>query len=112
MTEVIPSLRVSPGQAHPLGASELENGVNFAIFSQHATSVTLCLQLPQRLGPILLLNSKAPMFHSFILAFVNRTYSLVWLQICLFISKDSRQFCILMLRGRLIVVVSCWRKGF
>nr|XP_027091529.1 isoamylase 3, chloroplastic-like isoform X1 [Coffea arabica] len=47
MTEVIPSLRVSPGQAHPLGASELENGVNFAIFSQHATSVTLCLQLPQ-----------------------------------------------------------------
>lgn len=65
MAEVIPPLKVSPGQAHPLGVSELENGVNFAIFSQHATSVTLCLQLPQRLAPILVLvllsNSNASM---------------------------------------------------
>ncbi|EPS64342.1 hypothetical protein M569_10440, partial [Genlisea aurea] len=34
-----------PGQARPLGVSKLEHGgTNFAIFSQHATSVTLILQ--------------------------------------------------------------------
>ncbi|CAK7347191.1 unnamed protein product [Dovyalis caffra] len=37
-----------PGQAFPLGVSEVENGINFAIFSQHATAVTLCLSLPHR----------------------------------------------------------------
>ncbi|KAG5251014.1 isoamylase [Salix suchowensis] len=36
-----------PGQAFPFGASQVENGINFAIFSQHATAVTLCLSLPQ-----------------------------------------------------------------
>lgn len=49
MLDTIPSLKVFPGQAHPLGVSEVENGINFAIFSQHATSVTLCLSLPERL---------------------------------------------------------------
>ncbi|KAI4375086.1 hypothetical protein MLD38_012996 [Melastoma candidum] len=39
--------KVFPGQAFPLGVSEVDNGVNFAIFSQNATSVTLCLSLPQ-----------------------------------------------------------------
>jgi hypothetical protein len=32
-----------PGQALPLGASQAENGINFALFSQHATSVSLCM---------------------------------------------------------------------
>ncbi|XP_057470073.1 LOW QUALITY PROTEIN: isoamylase 3, chloroplastic [Actinidia eriantha] len=43
-----PSFRVFPGQAYPLGVSELESGINFSIFSQHATRVTLCLSLPER----------------------------------------------------------------
>ncbi|KAJ4843526.1 Isoamylase 3, chloroplastic [Turnera subulata] len=37
-----------PGQPSPLGVSQVENGINFAIFSQHATSVRLCLSLPER----------------------------------------------------------------
>ncbi|CAA0843322.1 Isoamylase 3- chloroplastic [Striga hermonthica] len=41
-------LKVLPGQAHPLGASEVESGTNFAIFSQNATAVTLCLVLQSR----------------------------------------------------------------
>ncbi|KAK6940195.1 Glycoside hydrolase, family 13, N-terminal [Dillenia turbinata] len=40
--------KVSSGQAFPLGVSDIESGINFAIFSQHATSVTLCLLLPNR----------------------------------------------------------------
>lgn len=48
MVETTPSFRIFPGQAYPLGVSELENGVNFAIFSQHATSITLCLSLQER----------------------------------------------------------------
>jgi isoamylase len=47
MVETIPSFEVLPGQAYPLGVSQLENGINFAIFSQNATSVTLCLSLPE-----------------------------------------------------------------
>ncbi|XP_019175308.1 PREDICTED: isoamylase 3, chloroplastic isoform X2 [Ipomoea nil] len=47
MLETIPSIRVSPGLAHPLGASEVETGINFAIFSQHASAVTLRLILPE-----------------------------------------------------------------
>ena len=31
------------GQPNPLGATWMGNGVNFAIFSEHATSVELCL---------------------------------------------------------------------
>ncbi|XP_044511105.1 isoamylase 3, chloroplastic-like [Mangifera indica] len=48
MTETTPSLKTSQGQASPLGVSEVDNGINFAIFSQHATAVTLCLSLPNR----------------------------------------------------------------
>src|SRR5947208_8393475 len=32
-----------PGKPYPLGATWLGNGVNFAIFSEHATGVELCL---------------------------------------------------------------------
>ena len=31
------------GQPNPLGATWMGNGVNFAIFSEHATGVELCL---------------------------------------------------------------------
>lgn len=51
MAEAIPSLKTCPGQASPLGVSEVENGINFAIFSQNARTVTLCLSLPQRGQP-------------------------------------------------------------
>ncbi|KAJ9545470.1 hypothetical protein OSB04_025177 [Centaurea solstitialis] len=42
------TLKNIPGLPNPLGVSETENGINFALFSQHATSVTLCLLLPER----------------------------------------------------------------
>ncbi|XP_061371721.1 isoamylase 3, chloroplastic [Gastrolobium bilobum] len=45
-----PSWEIFPGQAFPLGVSEVDNGINFAIFSQYATAVTLCLVLPERGG--------------------------------------------------------------
>ncbi|XP_071713677.1 isoamylase 3, chloroplastic [Rutidosis leptorrhynchoides] len=48
MSESVPSLKSIPGLPNPLGVSETENGINFALFSQHATSVTLCLSLPDR----------------------------------------------------------------
>src|SRR3979409_1274308 len=36
-------MRVWPGQPYPLGATWTGLGVNFAIFSSHATHVDLCL---------------------------------------------------------------------
>ena len=36
-------MRVWPGQPYPLGATWDGEGVNFAIFSENATGVTLCL---------------------------------------------------------------------
>ncbi|XP_039145419.1 isoamylase 3, chloroplastic [Dioscorea cayenensis subsp. rotundata] len=48
MLEIDPPFKSSPGKAFPLGASVVEHGVNFAIFSQHATSVTLCLSVHGR----------------------------------------------------------------
>ncbi|XP_035821316.1 isoamylase 3, chloroplastic-like [Zea mays] len=41
-------LKYSSGKAFPLGVSQVDDGLNFAIFSQHASSVTLCLKLPER----------------------------------------------------------------
>ncbi|KAH1125105.1 hypothetical protein GYH30_014633 [Glycine max] len=43
-----PSWKAFPGQSFPLGVSEVDSGINFAIFSQNATAVTLCLVLPER----------------------------------------------------------------
>ncbi|XP_020111009.1 isoamylase 3, chloroplastic isoform X1 [Ananas comosus] len=48
MLDMSLSLKYSTGKAYPLGASEVEGGVNLAIFSQHAFSVTLCLLLSDR----------------------------------------------------------------
>eukprot|EP01018_Ginkgo_biloba_P035113 Gb_12187 [translate_table: standard] len=42
------SLRISIGQPSPLGVSRVANAVNFALFTQHATSVTLCLSVSGR----------------------------------------------------------------
>jgi isoamylase len=39
----MPDVRVWPGVPHPLGATFDGEGVNFAIFSEHATGVELCL---------------------------------------------------------------------
>jgi len=41
-----PSWKIFPGQSFPLGVSEVDNGMNFSIFSQHATVVTLSLVIP------------------------------------------------------------------
>ncbi|KAL0786733.1 hypothetical protein Bca101_002979 [Brassica carinata] len=41
------SFKVSSGEKSPLGVSQVDKGINFALFSQNATSVTLCLSLPQ-----------------------------------------------------------------
>ncbi|ONM55617.1 isoamylase-type starch debranching enzyme3 [Zea mays] len=41
-------LKYSSGKAFPLGVSQVDDGLNFAIFSQHASSVTLCLNFPER----------------------------------------------------------------
>ncbi|KAK9107096.1 hypothetical protein Syun_023107 [Stephania yunnanensis] len=48
LLEIGPTLEVSPGKAFPLGATEAEIGINFSLFSQHASAVTLCLAIPQR----------------------------------------------------------------
>ncbi len=43
--EHVPTRRFTtrPGHPHPLGATPDANGTNFAVFSQHATSVTLLI---------------------------------------------------------------------
>jgi glycogen operon protein len=38
---------VLPGKPYPLGATYLGNGVNFAVFSEHATKVEVCLFDPE-----------------------------------------------------------------
>src|SRR5664279_713800 len=37
------NMRVWPGMPHPLGATWDGEGVNFALFSEHATAVQLCI---------------------------------------------------------------------
>jgi len=37
------TVKTLPGKPYPLGATWLGNGVNFAIFSEHATGIELCL---------------------------------------------------------------------
>jgi isoamylase len=46
-------LRVEKGSAHPLGNSVLDGGINFALFSQHATELALCLFHPDEQNPFL-----------------------------------------------------------
>jgi len=42
-TAAVTAFTCETGEARPLGASPAENGINFALFSQHATSVSLCM---------------------------------------------------------------------
>ena len=44
------SLRTRPGRPYPLGATWDGAGVNFALFSDHATGVELCLFDPAEPG--------------------------------------------------------------
>ena len=37
------TIRTAPGQPYPLGATWDGSGVNFALFSEHADAVDLCL---------------------------------------------------------------------
>src|ERR1700736_5125195 len=37
------TVKTWPGKPYPLGATWLGNGVNFAIYAEHATAVDLCL---------------------------------------------------------------------
>ena len=43
MSAALPPIAPNPGKPHPLGASWDGEGVNFALFSQNATSAELCL---------------------------------------------------------------------
>lgn len=52
-TPAIESIEWERGTSVPLGVSIKENGVNFALFSQHATAVTLCLFVPHAKTPFL-----------------------------------------------------------
>jgi isoamylase len=59
-----------PGKPYPLGATWLGNGVNFAIFSEHATAVDLCLfdnlDSPQERNRIRLREQTEQIWHVFI----------------------------------------------
>ncbi|MCL7034007.1 hypothetical protein MKW94_018517 [Papaver nudicaule] len=48
MSDINPSFKVSSGEAYPLGALEVEKGINFSLFSKHASAVTLCLSVFDR----------------------------------------------------------------
>jgi glycogen operon protein len=43
-----PKIRTYPGNPHPLGAFYDGHGINFAIYSEYATKVYLCLFRPNR----------------------------------------------------------------
>src|SRR5580704_10998420 len=46
------SFALSRGRALPLGATQERDGINFSVFSQHATGVTLVLYGPDMPEPI------------------------------------------------------------
>lgn len=46
MVKQPPSFLIKTGTPSPLGTSRKEQGINFALFSEHATSITLCLYQP------------------------------------------------------------------
>ncbi|MCO5589224.1 hypothetical protein L7F22_043190 [Adiantum nelumboides] len=55
----------SPGQPSPLGPSAVETGVNFALYTKHATDVTLCLSLTS--------DKKKPMIEILLNPLTNKT---------------------------------------
>ncbi|MFI5334541.1 MAG: hypothetical protein ACHQT8_05185, partial [Chlamydiales bacterium] len=44
-------IHIEKGSPSPLGATKMRGGVNFAVFSEHATRVTLCLFVPHEKHP-------------------------------------------------------------
>src|SRR5947199_10200499 len=58
------------GYPYPLGATWLGNGVNFALFSEHATSVDLCLfdsmEAPEENVRIPVTEHTDPVWHMFL----------------------------------------------
>ena len=64
------SPRVWPGRPSPLGATPDGNGVNFALFSEHATRVELCLfdspDAPSETQRITLPERTAQVWHGFL----------------------------------------------
>jgi isoamylase len=68
MQTVVPN--IWPGKPYPLGATLEEKGVNFALFSEHATRVELCLFDPQNpkheYPPIEITEQTGQVWHCFI----------------------------------------------
>ena len=44
--------KLQKGTPTPLGATQRDGGINFSLFSQHATKVTLCLYPPDSKEPL------------------------------------------------------------
>jgi isoamylase len=63
------SIKIWPGRSHPLGASWDGRGVNFALFSENAEKVELCLFDPQENGKetrIILPEYTNQVFHGYV----------------------------------------------
>ncbi|MDQ3443608.1 MAG: hypothetical protein M3490_08380, partial [Chloroflexota bacterium] len=43
MVDQLPDRGLRPGAPYPLGAQWQGDGTNFAVYSQHATSIEICL---------------------------------------------------------------------
>ena len=63
-------LKAWPGKAYPLGATWTGEGVNFAIFSEHATKVELCLfdhvDAPKEIARVELREQTGQVWHAFL----------------------------------------------
>jgi glycogen operon protein len=64
------TVKILPGKPYPLGATCLDDGVNFAIFAEHATRVELCLfdnlQAPKESARIELSERTEYVWHGFL----------------------------------------------
>ena len=64
------TLKVWPGKPYPLGARWTGAGVNFAIFSEHATGVELCLfdsvRAPKEVTRVSLREQTEQVWHGFL----------------------------------------------
>lgn len=69
-TVVHPGMKVWPGDPYPLGATATTHGVNFALYSEHAVAVELCLFAdPEDAAPshqLTLEDRTGPVFHGFV----------------------------------------------
>jgi len=64
------TVKTCPGKSYPLGATWLGNGVNFAIFSEHASKVELCLfdnvDAPKEFARVELREQTGEVWHAFL----------------------------------------------